>query len=287
MKKFFNKLFCSGDWHIAISNHGIFQYIKNPDGYWMADPFLLKTKGSLYLFVEAFDKKKELGRIGYLNSQSNFTNLKIILSNNTHFSFPNIFVFNEKVFLLPENGEGGEVALYIFDAFPNGVHKLCTLLNGNYVDTALVFAKNDILYLISYDADKHKMLYLSFAYGSKDVEIIKTIDDKDRMLRPAGNSFFDGEMLYMPFQDCSEKYGAKIITKAICATESDLIFLEQKQVIDKDIFKGMRVDRIHTINRTSDGTFVVDYMKESFSILKPFKMLKRKIRRKNNRRKNR
>lgn len=280
MKNIFRKFFYSGDWHIAIIKGGDIHCIDNTKGFWFADPFLFKQGDVTYLFVEAFNKKKELGSIGYLDSNSTYKKFKILLENKTHFSYPNVFSVNQDIYIIPENGEAGGVFLYKFQSFPSSVVLIDKMLIGNYVDTSIVKIMNQTLFMVSYNADNHTLVLIKYDLETHNIEIIDTIIDSDKTLRPAGNAFCKQGQVFLPFQFSTNKYGEKIVVRSVVFSQTSFQLGEIVYEISKDIFNLKKVDRIHTLNYLNENQFVIDYMKEHFSLFKPFRMLRRLIRRK-------
>ena len=281
MGKIFNKLFSSGDWQVALFDKGNIQEVKNPSGYWLADPFIVKKDNIIYLFAEAFEKKKELGRIGFFSSNDNYSNMTILLEKKYHLSFPNVFMLNGKYYMIPESSENTTIDLYCFEEFPNDLQFVATILKGDYVDTSIIKIFENSITVASYNNRAKKLIFLSFDLITMECKILNEINDELLVLRPAGNAFEYNKMILMPFQNCKEKYGQDIIIKRI------ELMNERIEVFDYSLnllnYLGIpllaKVDRFHTLNFINSKCFVVDYMIEKKSLFKPFKMFKRKIRR--------
>lgn len=88
--------------------------------YWFADPFLFEWQGQAYLFYERYDRWKCKGSIAYSCLRGNqVSEPKIVLEASGHFSFPSLFSRGDNIFLIPETGAEGEVALYRAKSFPD------------------------------------------------------------------------------------------------------------------------------------------------------------------------
>lgn len=280
MLKLFNKLFVGGDWNVCLRKKEEDFLISAEKGFWYADPFLFKYNNKTYLFVEAFEKKKELGRIGFLSSDDNFSKLNVLISNQFHYSYPNVFSYKENVFMIPESSEEHGVFLYKFDLFPFSPTRVLRLLNGEYVDTSLIKKEEDFYIFSSYDNQLKKIIFFKYYFDNNLVEIINDYDDTNNCLRPAGNAFIkDGEIV-APFQYCKNKYGEKIIINTIGFSGDKVFINNEVGEINKDNFGFIKKHgRIHTYNSCGDD-FVIDYMNERFNLFKSVHMLKRKLRRK-------
>lgn len=280
MLKIINKLFIGGDWNISLLSGDSFTLISNKRGYWYADPFLFEKNGVLYLFVEAFDKKKEIGRIGVLSSDSNFQTLNIVLSNDFHYSFPNVFSYGDDIYMIPESSEENGVFLYIFDSFPTNLARKSSLLRGDYVDTSLVKKEKDYYVFATYDNSQKCLLFFKYYFGIDKVVLLNSIDDSDKLLRPAGNGLIKDDYIILPFQYCANKYGEKIVFKKIKVIDGQFFIDGDMKELDSYSFDFIKSKgRIHTFNFYNDKK-VIDYMNDRFDLFKIFRMLRRKIRRK-------
>lgn len=280
MIKIFNKLFIGGDWNVCLQNKKESILISAEKGFWYADPFLFKYKNNTYLFVEAFEKKKELGRIGFLSSDDNFSKLNIIISNQFHYSFPNVFSYKENVYMIPESSEEHGVFLYRFNSFPFSLVRISCLLSGEYVDTSLVKKEDEFYIFSTYDNRLKKIVFFKYYFSDNLVQIINDYYDENNCLRPAGNAFINNGEIVAPFQYCKNKYGEKIILNTIGFENDKVLINNQIGEINRYNFDFIKQrGRIHTFNSCEDD-FVIDYMNERFYLFKSIHMLRRKIRRK-------
>lgn len=279
MKKLFNKLFIAGKWQVYLDDNGNKQIIKPSKGYWYADPFLFVAKEK-YLFVEAFKKSKELGQVGYLSSADGYKKLSILIEGNRHYSFPNVFKINGQIYMLPESSESHGVYLYRFDAFPNKLTLVKELVHGDFVDTALVTVNGYKAILLSYTSDSHKLYQIDVDFKSLESTYKLLLDDKEKQLRPAGNAYTSNGKIYIPLQNCKDKYGESVIIRELRINNGTVELLNPFKIIDSSSIKELKMNRIHTFNTDGNNAFVYDFMKEGFSLFKSFRMLRRKLRRK-------
>lgn len=283
--KLFTKLFVAGDWRVCLVKDNEIIDIKAAKGFWYADPFLFSENGKKYIFVEAFNKRKEVGYLGYLKDEDNFSKLNVILKSDCHYSFPNVFKAGKDIYLIPESSEEQGVFLYKFTGFPDNFEKVCTLKPGEYVDTALVSAENNIAYLVTYSTKQKELYSLVVNNETKEVKFALLEKDVHKQLRPAGNAFIENGKLLMPFQNCKNKYGESLILREIKIVNGSLVLSKiEKEITCKDLHLDKKAKRIHTYNVGEDGEIIIDYMIEKFSFLKSFKMLRRILRRKKHRR---
>ena len=144
-------------WNVGINFAGWkdFDFIKsivfkNPDGHYLADPFILKEGAETYCFVEDFDWSKRKGSIAaYKISSGAPINLGIVLEEAFHLSFPYIFRYESKIYMLPESADNMDIRIYESVEFPTK-WKLKTIIKENVsAADSMIFNRNDIWWLFS------------------------------------------------------------------------------------------------------------------------------------------
>jgi hypothetical protein len=180
----------------------------NPDNLkFLADPFLIVDSPGVYIFVEQVIGSN--GDIGCFYSRS--TNLEkleykgIVLNESFHLSYPQVFKYNDKFFMLPESQNGGNVYLYETDSFPYNWVKKRILINKNNVKDPTILIEKDSVYIFG-TQDDH--LY-SWSASSLSDTFIK--NPKPLLMgtesRPGGRIFrYDGKLI-IPIQNNSKGYG--------------------------------------------------------------------------------
>tara|TARA_B100001175_G_scaffold317829_1_gene336768 strand:- start:1293 stop:2957 length:1665 start_codon:yes stop_codon:yes gene_type:complete len=93
--------------------------INNPPGTYLADPFLIEVENKNYAFVEEYNFKKRKGIISvYLINSFSYERVGIALEENFHLSFPYIFQYEGKQYLLPETSKNKDIRIYECINFP-------------------------------------------------------------------------------------------------------------------------------------------------------------------------
>jgi hypothetical protein len=93
--------------------------IDNPPGTFLADPFLVKFDNKNYTFVEEYDFKKKKGLISvYLINSFTYERVGVALQESFHLSFPYIFQYEGKHYLLPETSKNDDIRIYECINFP-------------------------------------------------------------------------------------------------------------------------------------------------------------------------
>ncbi len=96
-----------------------FNCVTGDKDFWYADPILFTKDGRSYLFMEAFDKKANLGRVAYCElTDKGATAPQLVLVEPFHMSFPTVFAFNNDIYMLPETSADKSLRLYKAVDFP-------------------------------------------------------------------------------------------------------------------------------------------------------------------------
>ncbi|MCW8107265.1 hypothetical protein OPS25_01940 [Alteromonas ponticola] len=144
-----NKLFGASivRWSVAYSTHDEFKKslwrykeIDNPEGSFLADPFVLSHEGRTVIFVEDFNYAARKGRISVYELQhGELKNHGIVLEEPYHLSFPFVFKANKKIYMIPESHEANEIRLYECIDFPTQWKFKTTLMrNVSAADTMII-----------------------------------------------------------------------------------------------------------------------------------------------------
>ena len=145
------------NWNVGInfSSWKDFDFInsivfKNPDGHYLADPFILKEGAETYCFVEDYDWSKGKGSIAaYQISSGKPINLGIVLEESFHLSFPYIFKYESKIYMLPESSDNMDIRIYESVEFPTK-WKLKTIIKENVsAADSMIFSRNGMWWLFS------------------------------------------------------------------------------------------------------------------------------------------
>ena len=258
-----------------------FHTIPNTWRTWEADPFIFQHEGKTYIFAEMFDYIKRRGAIGYTQWENDrFTPWKKVICEPFHMSYPNVFVWNNEIYMLPETSENHKLLLYKAVVFPEQ-WKCVRVLAENviWVDTTF-FKNNDILYAITTDVsdeDKHKDYLLTFNDNLDITEVQQIKECNIEYSRSGGRFFTSNKRLIRVTQDCSQRYGGAIIfsemlpEKLLDTGVNNIlqhIFPQELKICDERTWIGL-----HTYNAT-DKFEVVDIERQHFNI---FGLLRRTL----------
>lgn len=111
--------------------------------YWYADPLLYEENGEVYVFMEVFDKKKHIGKIGVCTlSEDGWSDIEIILEEDCHLSFPMIFKHENVLYMIPETSTANELRLYKCLSFPYGWIKIDSFFYGEKIVDSVYLGSN-------------------------------------------------------------------------------------------------------------------------------------------------
>ena len=282
LKKIYWIIFSTHQWYILYRKKGTKKWIKinQPKNISRADTFVVYENNKYYIFFEEFDMKKRHGYlcVGELNQEKNsLDNVKVILKKDYHLSFPNVFKFNDKYYMMPESHANNEIALYEFEEFPYKLKKVKTLLKGNYADSVLLEYKNK-WYLFTNKSENEDDLHannLSIFLSEnllnnnfKEYHNNPVVTDSE-FARMGGQFIKEKNKLYRVSQDCKIRYGYKINIMEV----EKLNEKEYKERCIKIIYPPKGYIAFHTLNNAkdievADGKIAVINIKTIFNGIK-------------------
>lgn len=280
MNKVIDKLFYDDAYGLAIrkldSADSIF-YTRYPDdNYWYADPFVCHEDEKTYVFVEAMEYYKGLGRIAVAEVIGNtIGDFKIVIEEPFHLSFPNVFQYEEEWYMIPESCASRQMRLYKAKHFPYQWEFVCTLLDGvNFVDTVFHFVDEHTAIGMSYDLDTNSGKPIKLNMQEMAMKCIE-LEGNYSLERPGGEIHQKGNGLYRVVQDCVRCYGDFLhlfsINK-ISNEKFDEIKVGELHAPDIVFDDGLRKEYIHTYN--TDGVYeVIDFRYRKHYPLKAYARL--------------
>ena len=140
-----------------------FKIYPHSENYWYADPLLCEYDNRQVVFMECMDRKTEIGSIGYVDLKDYPTNdpqVKIVIKENFHMSFPMTFLWENELYLLPETEMNEGLVLYRCTSFPEKWERAAELLQGHkIVDSVLIKAEDNKASFIAseYDPEDPKL----------------------------------------------------------------------------------------------------------------------------------
>lgn len=225
---------------------------------WFADPFILDvTEDNILLLVEEFRYKYPKGRIAKLTidiKSLEITDLKIILEEDTHLSFPNILRRDGKIYVYPENANGGKLNLYEYDEENEKLVFVQTICDDVIWDSCIteLFGKKQMF--TAHRDDYHLDIYAWDDVTRRFLQS-ESIESKEKNSRMAGQFFeYQGE-IYCPFQNCEKTYGGHIDLKKVTLSEDGKLNYTKVKELHSPHHKFK--EGLHTLNEYK-GVAVID-----------------------------
>jgi hypothetical protein len=263
---------------ILKNNRDKFKVFKNNINYWYADPILYKLGNKIYMFYEAYNKKKKCGEIGVATIiNNNIVDQRIIMKEPFHMSYPFVFTFKNKIYMIPETSSVKKLLLYESVNFPYEWKLRKVLLENTELSDATVLKHQDKMYIfvskvLSFSPYNDELLLYSF---DKDFNLIpyknNPIITDSEFSRPAGRILENNNKLIRVSQDCSDGEYGKALKFNEILTLSDKSYCEKNisTILPEDIpiktFK--KINGTHTYGKC-DGFEVIDLKYSAFDIKK-------------------
>lgn len=244
-----------------------------------ADPFIIIDKNYLYVFFETkseFEKGKVSCVSFELTDTNRFYDYGVVLEEDFHLSFPNVFRLFDDYYMVPESAEAGNVFLYISRDFPNNWQRLKVLVNHPIVDVSVFFS--DGVHLVGTDKAGRLLHYYSPDLLSEFVLVENVKYNNLKANRNGGNIFnFRGES-YRVVQVGNNYYGERLCFRQINTINNiEYSEFEVDLIIENPGKKFMNLG-YHHLSMASDGddTWVAidGFRKDTFFNLLCFLFLK-------------
>lgn len=271
--KILKKLFLeTTPWNAAwkLKNESIYNVIDNPDGYWLADSLLFENNDNIYLFVEAYDLNEKIGKIGVLKYDGEiFKNFQLILERPYHLSYPYVFKYNDKIYMIPETSENNCIEIYCAMEFPIKWKKVKKLLPGKYVDTIVFPEKNGFAQIYTYDNQNKNQVRGILDLNKLEIKILNIIPDNKNKLRCGGKYIIHDDLICYPVQNNEYFYGQSL--DVLDCEKNDYQYSISPEKIKNN--KKINYKRLHTYS-SSKNFEAIDLSNFRFNLFKIFKKIK-------------
>ncbi|HIP94280.1 MAG TPA: hypothetical protein EYH20_02950 [Leucothrix sp.] len=232
-------------WHKLIPHSSVFQ----------ADTFVIYKDEKYYIFYEELKFKDYHGYliVGELDIKNNvLINKKVILEQDYHLSYPNVFEENGIYYMIPESAQAGSIDLYECTSFPYSWQKKQTLIDNICAVDTTPLKTNDAWYLFTSEK-------LKGAGGNEELTIYKSTHLFNKPFKKLyknpvvtdvtnarmGGHFIkkDGE-IFRVSQNCGKRYGHQVNINKILQLEGGY-----KEELVKTLKPSFGVLGFHTYNQ--------------------------------------
>ncbi len=186
-----------------------------------ADPFLFVKGDTLYLFYEEQRRYPEKGVLKMTSTKDlrTWTEPIVILDEPFHLSYPNVFEYDGKIYMMPETGHNQDIRLYEMSPDMASCRYVKTLLSGENFTDSCIFRHDGVNYLFT--AVKDGLDYEARIYIGDDnldnwqFHPASPISTDNRDARCGGSIISAEGSNYRIAQDCSGIYGGGLSAKLI------------------------------------------------------------------------
>jgi hypothetical protein len=225
MKEIAHRLFYTNQWFLLFSlkketSHNFQDFVElvpPKDKFW-ADSHVISVNGNHYIFIEEFVNAKNKGHISVIEMDElgNWKAPIKILEKDYHLSYPFVFEWNEKFYMVPESRANRTIDLYECAEFPlEWKFKQHLMENVSAVDTTLIrYDEKWWLFTAIAENEAAAPNVELFLFHTDDLfsgawiaHPLNPIVSDVKRARPAGSLFVKDGKLYRPSQDCSRAYG--------------------------------------------------------------------------------
>jgi hypothetical protein len=139
-----------------------------------------------------------------------------------HLSYPYVFRDGAHTFMIPESGEAQRVELWAATDFPTGWTPVETLLEGVQAVDASVLRHGGLYWMwVSQPFADRRLGDETFLYFSDRLDSgwiahpRNPVVSDARCARPAGRPFLNRDVVIRPAQDCTGRYGSRVVFNAV------------------------------------------------------------------------
>lgn len=243
-----------------------YKYLLPPRDRFWADPFPVGRGNGFLVFVEELPYERTKGHISVLelDERGALRESYPVLERDHHLSYPFVFEWQGRHYMIPETGANRRVELLRAHAFPGDWRVEDVFLEGAYaVDATLAEVDGTWWMFVNVGVEgtlNHDELHIYSApspLGPWQPHRRNPVKSDARGARPAGRLFEWNGRLYRPSQDCAGKYGSAIVINRVDRLERN--DYRETAVSRIEPRWDRRLRGTHTLN-TAPGISVVDVL---------------------------
>lgn len=240
----------------------------------VADPFMVRARDEWYMFFEIFNRVTNKGEIALAVSHNglDWQYRRRVLVEPYHLSYPYVFEWQGKFYMIPETLSPKSIRLYEAVSFPDQWAAVGTLIEGEFADPSIVHFEGRWWLFACPDPLRHNSLRLFFADNLTgpwaEHPRSPIIKDNERLARPAGRLLVSDNKVIRFAQDCYPMYGTQVRACAITHLTPDIYReteLDESPVLQAQ-GNGWNAVGMHHLDahRMSDGKWIacVDGMRQ-------------------------
>ena len=240
-----------------------------------ADPFYSENDNSLYF--EKFNYFLGTGKLAKYNFENkSIKDMKT--SNNIHYSYPCIFEYEGKTYLIPEGAQNNKIEIYRVDQ--ESLVKVNTVISDFAGVDPTIVEHNNIWYVFATDGRMGGHSYLNIFYAKNPLDEwmqhnLNPVKINLSNARGGGSIFREGDSLIRPAQNCFPDYGTSLVfnkIKYLTPNEFEETVIGELRPHKNSIFKG-----IHTISKNKESLIVDLKTNEYFPFARFITLLRARV----------
>jgi hypothetical protein len=241
--------------------------IKNPPGHFLADPFVISENNKEYCFVEDFDYKTRRGCISvYELQEKSAVRIGEAITEPFHMSFPYLFRFDSKIYMIPETSEAREIRLYECTDFPTGWRLSKVLMPDVSATDTMIFERDGIWWMLTNIdpadvGDHNSELYIFYSDSPLSSSWVahsrNPIYIDPEKSRNAGLLFDDCDIFRVSQQMGFLQYGKSFSINKVTLLNKNVYQEKLECAVDPNFFKNLK--GTHHIHSNGNVT-VFDYI---------------------------
>ena len=206
---------------------------EHPPICFMADPFVVENEEIYYIFYEHYPPQMNStwGDIGVLKSTdlTSWEYIGIALDEPFHLSYPYVFKWNDKWYMIPETSGANQIRLYETDKFPCDWKLKTVLIENRKIADATLLIKDGFFYLLAFGHQTSELCLFYSDNIEKDWKEHPASPIRNYDTRPGGTPCVVNESLIYFIQDHTHGYGTGLLAYEIDS-------------ISPTVFKDRRLD---------------------------------------------
>jgi len=231
-----------------------------------ADPFPVEDQDGYSVFLEEYDHATLRGRIGVarITREGAFEKPVPVLERPYHLSYPFVFQWRGKWFMMPESSQASRLEIFSARRFPCEWTPEAVLFDSlQAVDSTLVEIEGRWWLFTTMSPhqttrnyDELHAFHGSTPFGPWTPHRRNPVKSDARSARAAGAFFWKGNALYRPSQDCSGRYGSAMVINRVDQLTPDVF--QETVVARVEPHWRAGLSGTHTLNSCS-GLTVIDF----------------------------
>lgn len=195
----------------------------------LADPFFTIINDTLFIFVENQEYKGGANVDLFTKVNDSITYQGTVLDEEFHLSYPQVFSYDNQIFMLPETKRSNNVLLYKAIDFPHQwIIKDTLIKNVQLKDPTLLITENRYI-LITCDDNLELFMYCSDNLFNNWSECNNYKKKFGNEVRPGGRVIKKDNKFFIPMQNMDKAYGTSITLYEIIISDNYIDIVKIKE----------------------------------------------------------